>query len=191
VDPDPHHWFNEIFLCDRRSNPSSCSGEAGNSAPRPQVQEHPRQAGPLMCHCRPRPLCQVRCTNFSSVAHPGCLSLILVLSIPDFGSWIQQHNQKRRWGGKFFVLPFFVATNIIKFVNNFIFEQVKKIFLSQDTKNYRTFYSKFVVYLSNIWVWDLRFEIWDPGKTYSGSRIQGKEGIGSRIQNSKPGFFHD
>ncbi len=85
--------------------PLLCSGEAGNSAPRPQVQEHPRQAGPLLRHCRPRPLCQVRyhstyrkssssetspaplqtsASVSSSVADPGCLSRI---PDPDPGSW--------------------------------------------------------------------------------------------------------
>jgi hypothetical protein len=29
--------------------------------------------------------------------------------------------------------------------------------------------------LSNIWVWDLGYEIRDPEKTYSGSRIQGSK----------------
>jgi hypothetical protein len=47
----------------------------------------------------------------SSVANPGCLSII---PDPDFyPSRIQQQNEKRR-GKNFVVLPFFVATNIIK-----------------------------------------------------------------------------
>ncbi len=44
------------------------------------------------------------------------------LSIPDPGS----KNSTQRLKEIFFVLPFFVATNIMKIVNNFIFEQVKK-----------------------------------------------------------------
>jgi hypothetical protein len=34
------------------------------------------------------------------------------------------------------------------------------------------FTQKFVTKLSKIWVWDQGSEIRDPGKTYSGSRIQ-------------------
>jgi hypothetical protein len=42
-----------------------------------------------------------------------------------------------------------------RIVNNFSFEQVKKFYFCQNTKNYRTFYpKKFVIRLSKIWVWD-------------------------------------
>jgi hypothetical protein len=47
----------------------------------------------------------------SSFAVPGCLSRIMIFVHP--GSRKQQQHQKD--GEIFFVLPFFVATNIIKF----------------------------------------------------------------------------
>jgi hypothetical protein len=88
VDPDPQHWTKESLI--------PCSGEAGNSAPRPQVQEHPRQAGPLLRHCRPRSLCQVRyrSTYRKQFADPGSGAFLTLdpgsgigfFSIPDPGS---------------------------------------------------------------------------------------------------------
>jgi hypothetical protein len=97
-------------------------------------------------------------------------------------------HQKRR-GEKFLSYHFF-SHIYHKSVNNFSFEQVKKIFLAKTVGIIVLFIQKFVSKLSKIWLWDLGFEIWGPGKTYSGSRIQGKEGIGSRIRN-RTGFFHD
>ncbi len=52
----------------------------------------------------------------------------------------------------------------------------KKLFFSQNTKNYSTFYPKFVIKLSKTWVWDPR------------SGIQGQEDTGSRIQILNTGF---
>jgi hypothetical protein len=46
------------------------------------------------------------------VADPGCLSRILDPDFINSGSRIHQQHQKRR-GKIFFVLPFFVATNIL------------------------------------------------------------------------------
>jgi hypothetical protein len=70
------------------------------------------------------------------VADTGCLS-----RIPDTNFYLSRisdpgsNNSTKRVGGKyFFVLHLFVATNVINF-NNFIFEQAKKVFLSQNTKN--------------------------------------------------------
>ncbi len=40
--------------------------------------------------------------------------------------------------------------------------------------------------LSKIWIWDPGSEIWDPVKTYSGSR--GQKGTGSRIQIRNTAF---
>jgi hypothetical protein len=80
----------------------------------------------------------------------------------------------------------FVATNIIKFVNNFIFEQVKKLF-SQNTKNYSTvtlYPQNFIKLLLTYTIKDMGLvsKIRNPEKTYSGSRIQGQKGSGSRIR---------
>ncbi len=56
--------------------------------------------------------------------------------------------------------------------------------LIQFTKNYSSFYPKYVTELSKIWVWDpdSSSKIWDPGykirdpeKTCSGSRIKGSK----------------
>ncbi len=80
----------------------------------------------------------------------------------------------------------FVATNIIKFVNNLIFEHVKKLFC-QNTKNYSTLYPKNFIKLSKIWVWDPRSGI--RKKTYSGSRIQGQKGTGSLIRIRNTAFY--
>jgi hypothetical protein len=44
------------------------------------------------------------------------------------------------------------------------------------------FTQKIVTKLSKIWLGDPGSEIRDPEKTYSGSRIQGQKGTGSRIQ---------
>ncbi len=49
-----------------------------------------------------------------------------VLRILDVYPGSKKSNKKE--GENFFVPPFYVATNIIKIVNNFIFEQGKKIF---------------------------------------------------------------
>jgi hypothetical protein len=46
------------------------------------------------------------------------------------------------------------------------------------------FTRKIVTKLSKIWVWDPGSEIWDPEKTYSGSRIQGSKK--HRIQDPDP-----
>jgi hypothetical protein len=47
--------------------------------------------------------------------------------------------------------------------------------LGDFSKNYRTFYQKNCQKLLKIWSWDPGSEIWDPEKTYSGSRIQGSK----------------
>jgi hypothetical protein len=77
--------------------------------------------------------------------------------IPDLGTRIQQRHQKRR-EIFFSVLPFLESPTSV--INNFIFEQVTKNFLSQNTKNYNTL--KFVVKLSKIWVWYPESKIQDP-----------------------------
>jgi hypothetical protein len=82
----------------------------------------------------------------------------------------------------FWVLPFFVATNI---VNNFIFEQVKKVFLAKTLIIMYFFTQTFVIKLSKIRVWDPGFGIRAPGsrkKPIPESRIQGQKDTGSRIR---------
>jgi hypothetical protein len=55
--------------------------------------------------------------------------------------------------------------------------------LASFQKIIELFTQKFVTKLSKIWVWDPGSEIWDPEKTYSGSRI--------RIQESKRHLIPD
>jgi hypothetical protein len=95
----------------------------------------------------------------------------LFLSIPDPG-----YNNSPKRGGRdnLYVLPFFVATKIIKLKIIFFLEQVKKILCSQNTNNCNTFYPKKFVF---------GFRVPGSGKkTYSGSRIQGQKGTGSLIR---------
>ncbi len=69
-----------------------------------------------------------------------------------------------------------------KIVNNFIFEQVKTIFLAKTLRIIVLLTQKFFIKLSKIWVWEP-----DPRSRIriSGSWIQGKKGIGSRIRNTE------
>ncbi len=64
-----------------------------------------------------------------------------------------------------------------------MFEQVKKIFLSESLRII-CFYPKICLKLSKIWVWDPKSGI--RKKTYSGSRIQGQKGTGSRSATLVP-----
>jgi hypothetical protein len=76
---------------------------------------------------------------YFSVADLGCLSWI-----PDLGSRIQQQHQKRR--GEIFLGPLiFCNHKYHKIVNNFIFEQVKKIFLAKTPRIIVLFTQKFVI----------------------------------------------
>jgi hypothetical protein len=62
---------------------------------------------------------------------PGCLSRI---PDPDFyPSRIRDPTTAPKEEGKIFFPTIFVATNIIKIVNNFIFEQVKNFFAGSAT----------------------------------------------------------
>jgi hypothetical protein len=81
--------------------------------------------------------------------------------IPDTGS-----NNSTKRGGKIFFCPtIFCSHKYHKIVNNFIFEQAKKIDLAKALKVLVLFAQKFVTKLSKLWVWD-------PEKTYSEPRIK-------------------
>jgi hypothetical protein len=68
---------------------------------------------------------QVR--HYGSVADPGCLSRILIFIHP--GSRIHQQHQKR--GEKIFGPVIFCSYKYYNIVRNFVFEQVKKIYLAK------------------------------------------------------------
>jgi hypothetical protein len=93
--------------------------------------------------------------------------------IPDTGS----NNSTKRGGGKFlFVLPFFCCHKY-HIVNNFIFGQVKKIFLSKTLRIVVLFTQKFIIEIYKIRVGDTRCgnkPIPDPGTRFNkaGSRIR-------------------
>ncbi len=55
--------------------------------------------------------------------------------------------------------------------NYFTFEMLKKKIWADFQRIVELFPQKIVTKLSKIWVWDPGSEIWDPEKTYSGSRI--------------------
>jgi hypothetical protein len=66
--------------------------------------------------------------TFTSVADPGCLSLILIFCpsrIPDLGSRIQKPQQKRGMK-KIFCHTFFCSHKLHKIENDVIFEMLKK-----------------------------------------------------------------
>jgi len=62
-----------------------------------------------------------------------------------------------------------------KIANYFSFEVLKKKFWANFQRIIELFTQKIANKLSKIWVWDPGSEIRDPGKTYSGSRIQGSK----------------
>ncbi len=66
-----------------------------------------------------------------------------------------------------------------KIENYYSFEVLKKKIWANFQRIIELFTQKIVTKLTNIWVWDPGSEIRDPGKTYSGSRIQGSKGTGS------------
>jgi hypothetical protein len=78
------------------------------------------------------------------------------LPIPDPGS---KTATKERGEKKNFVIPFYVATNFTKLNIILVWSAEEKNF----SKNYRTFYPKFVPKLLKIWVRDPGSEDRDPG----------------------------
>ncbi len=104
-----------------------------------------------------------------SVADPGCLSRILILFIPDPGS----KNSTKRGEGKFFYCPtFFCSHKYHTIVNNFIFKQVKKIFLALTLR---------IIVSKNL---SLSCQKYGFGIRDPRSWIQGQKGAGSRIRNT-------
>jgi hypothetical protein len=100
------------------------------------------------------------------------------LSIPDPKTATKEKGEK-----KFVVLPFFVAANIIKIENYFIFELMKKKIRANLQRIIELFTQKFVISFQNYtYVWIPGSEIRDPEKSYSGSWIRGQKGTGSRIR---------
>ncbi len=77
---------------------------------------------------------------------------------------------------------FFCSHKFHKIEYYFIFEILKKKIWANFQRIFEVFAQKIFTMLSNIWVWDPESEIRDPEKTYSGSRIQGQKGTGSRIR---------
>ncbi len=96
----------------------------------------------------------------------------------------ESKNRNEREGRKkFFVIPFFVATNFFhKIVNYFIFEMLKKKIWANFQRIIELFTQTIVTKLSKIWVWDPVTDIRDPEKTYSGS--PGQKGTRSLIRNT-------
>ncbi len=78
---------------------------------------------------------------------------------------------KDRGEKKFVDIPFFLSHKFHKLVTIF-FELLKKKIWANFQRIIELFTHNIVTKLSKIWVWDTGSEIRDPGKTYSGSRIQ-------------------
>ncbi len=77
-------------------------------------------------------------------------------------------------GGNVFLSYHFIRHKY-KVVNNFIIEQVKKIFVTKTLKIVVLFTQKFLIKLSKIWVWDPRSGIPDQEKKpvpYPGFRVK-------------------
>jgi hypothetical protein len=84
------------------------------------------------------------------------------------------NNSTKRRGGNFFCPSIFCSLKYHKIVNNFIFEQVKKILLTQTLIIIVLFNQKSVIKLSKIWVWD-------PG---SGKNLLRIPDHGSRVKKA-------
>jgi hypothetical protein len=110
-------------------------------------------------------------------------SLILIFIYP--GSRISDpgsKNSNNKKGVKiFFCHTIFCSHKFHKIENYFIVEMLKKIIWANVQRIIELFTQKIVNKLSKILVWDPGSEIRDPEKTYSGSRIRGQKGTGSRI----------
>ncbi len=107
--------------------------------------------------------------GIDSVADPGCLSRIRILIFTHPGSRIsdpgsKNRNKRERWK-KICYHTFFCSHKIEYYV---IFKMLKKKIWANFQWIVEVFIQKIFNMLSNIW-------IWDPEKTYSGSRIQGSK----------------
>jgi hypothetical protein len=102
---------------------------------------------------------------------PGCLSRILIFTHP--GS--KNSNKIEGRGEKKFVFITLCSYKFHKIANYFSFGVLKKKSWATFQRIIELFTQKIVTKLSKIWVWNLRSEIRDPEKTYSGSMIQGSK----------------
>ncbi len=100
--------------------------------------------------------------------------------ISDPGS--KTSNKREGWK-KIIVLPFFVATNIIKLKTT--------LFLKWWRKNFGPIYKELYNFLSfSSQIYRFRIQDLESGKTYFGSRIRGQKGTRSRIRIRKTGYQH-
>ncbi len=118
------------------------------------------------------------CSLGISVADPGCLSRIpdpdfYPSRISDPGS----KNSKKEGWKKICCHTFFCSHKFHIIENYFIFEMMKKKIWANFQRIIEVFTQKIVTKLSKLWVWD-------PEKTYSGSRIQGSKKHRIRIRNT-------
>ncbi len=90
--------------------------------------------------------------------------------IPDTKTVTKERGEK-----KFVIILFFCCHKFHKSEYYVIFEMLKKKIWANFQRINEVFTQKIFNMLSNIWVWDPGSEIWDPEKTYSGSRIQGSK----------------
>jgi len=98
--------------------------------------------------------------------------------IPDPGSWFlpipdpgsKNSNKRERWK-KISCHTFLCSHKFHKIVNYFSFEVLKKKIRANFQRIIILFTQKIVKKLLKIWSWDPGYEIRDPEKTYSGSRI--------------------
>ncbi len=127
------------------------------------------------------------------MADPGCLSRTpdpgsWFLPIPDPGSRIpdpKTATKEREGWKKICCHNFLCSDKFHKIANYFSFEVLKKKIWANFQRIIELLTQKIVNKLSKIWVWDPGSEIRDPGKTYSGSRIQGSKK--HRIPDPDPG----
>jgi hypothetical protein len=101
--------------------------------------------------------------------HPGS-------RIPDLGSRIPDPKTVTKERGEKNLLAYFFCSHKFHKIKYYvIFEILKKKIWANFQRIVEVFTQKTFNMLSNIWVWDPGSEIRDPGKTYSGSRIQGSK----------------
>jgi hypothetical protein len=88
--------------------------------------------------------------------------------VPDTGSQIPLNYSTKRGGNCFLVLPFFFSHKYHKIVNNFIFEQVKNIFIAKTLRVKVFFTQKVVIKLFKKYGFGIRDRrTWHPGSKKS------------------------
>ncbi len=118
------------------------------------------------------------------MADPGCLSRILIFTnlgsrIPDPKTATKERGEK-----KICCHNFLCSHKFHKIAHYFSFDVLNKKMLANFKRIIELFTQKIVNKLSELWIWDPGSEIRDPGKTYSGSRIQGSKRHLIRIRNT-------